>query len=203
MFSKSASSKGLVGWFIRGLAILLAVSLLASALPLPVSAASLAANDEDCKRSYEVKRGDTLRSIGRKFGVNANSIAEENEMDPPFTIYLGQRLCIPRRNISDARKVSSTRANAFAVYFTAGRSGNDILLYVYNYPKITVQLRGVNVGGGGWKSVDIARINLAHEGLRETLRFRLPSDLRVVHLLICLKSKSTGYLQCVVPRTGG
>jgi len=203
MFWKSANSNGLSGWFIRGLAILLAVSLLASALPLPVSAASLAADDDECKRSYEVKRGDTLRSIGRKFGVNVGSIVDENEMDPPYTIYLGQRLCIPKKNIKNPPKVSNTRANAFSVYFTAGRSGNDILVYIYNYPKISVDLKGVNAGSSTWKPIDIATINIAHEGLRKTLRFRLPTKLRVKNLLICLKSKSTGYLQCVTPRTGG
>lgn len=186
-----------------GVALLLALSLLVSALPQPASAAPAAASDDDCKRRYEVKRLDTLNKIARWYGVNAASIADENDMDRPFTIYVGMSLCIPRKNIKNAPKVASKYANAYAVYFVAGRAGNDILIYTYNYPKTTVLVKGENGGKSGWKLVNIGEINIARTGNRKTFRFRLPTELRVKKLIICLKDTQSGNLQCVTPRSGG
>jgi len=185
-----------------GIALLLALSLLASAFPQPASAAPSAA-DDDCKRRYEVKRLDTLNKIARWYGVNVASIADENDMDRPFTIYVGMSLCIPRKNIKNAPKVTSKYASAYAVYFVAGRAGNDILIYTYNYPKTTVLVKGENGGKSGWKLVNIGEINIARTGNKKTFRFRLPTELRVKKLIICLKDTQTGHLQCVSPRRGG
>lgn len=190
------------GWIARLLGILLALSLLASAMPA-LAAPAAKVDWEDCWRTYEVKRGDSLRSISSKFGINAGSIVHETELDPPYTLYVGQRLCIPRKNVKDAPTISTSRRSAFAVYFTAGRDGSDILVYTYNYPKVTVLVKGENAGKSGWKLVDIGKINIASAGNRKTWRFRLPTELRVIKLLICLKDKKSGYLQCVSPRSGG
>ena len=198
----SASPKGLSGWIARALGLLLALSLLASAMPaLAAPAASI--DWEDCWYTYEVKRGDNLRNIASKFGINPGSIVHDTELDPPYTIYVGQRLCIPKKNVNDAPSVTTKQRNAFAVYFTAGRDGNDILVYTYNYPSTTVLVKGENAGNSSWKLVDIAKINIAATGNRKTWRFKLPTELRVKKLLICLKDKRTGYLQCVTPRSGG
>ncbi len=45
--------------------------------------------------TYKVKRGDTLSEIAQKFGVTVEDIIEENNLRPPYTIYVGQRLKIP------------------------------------------------------------------------------------------------------------
>jgi LysM repeat protein len=202
MMFTSANPKGYSGWLARILGILLALSLLASTMPA-LAAPTAKIDWEDCWYTYEVKRGDNLRSISNKFGINVGSIVDETEMDPPYTIYVGQRLCIPKKNIKNAPNVSTSRRNAYAVYFTAGRSGNDILVYTYNYPKTTVLVKGENAGNSSWKLVDIGKINIAAAGNRKVWRFRLPSELRVKKLLICLKDRRTGYLQCVSPRSGG
>ena len=191
-------------WLIWGLAVLLALGLLAVLVPQIATAAPLAKYDEDdCAYIHTVKVGSTLASIAKAYGTDARQIVYINEMDPPYTIYLGQRLCIPDRDKRGLSKLASKYANAYAVYFTAGRQGNDILVYTYNYPKTTVTVRGENAGDSAWKMVDIGTINIARVGNRKTLRFRLPAELRVKKLLICLKDKQTGYLQCVTPRTGG
>ena len=112
-------------------------------------------------------------------------------------------MCIPKKNIKNPPNVSTKQRNAYAVYFTAGRDGNDILVYTYNYPNTTVLVKGENAGNSSWKLVDIGKINIASTGNRKLLRFRLPTELRVKKLLICLKDKRGGYLQCITPRSGG
>jgi hypothetical protein len=191
-------------WLIWGLAVLLALGLLAVLVPRLASAAAPAKYDEDdCDYIHSVKIGNTLASIAKAYGTDARQIVYINEMDPPYTIYLGQRLCIPEKDKKGLSKLASKYATAVAVYFTAGRQGDDILVYTYNYPKTSVIVRGENAGASGWKLVDIGKINIASVGNRKTIRFRLPTELRVKKLLICLKDKKTGYLQCVTPRTGG
>jgi hypothetical protein len=186
-------------WFLRGISLLLVISLLAAFVP---QLAAAKYDPDDCAYIYEVRRGATLTSIARAYGTQAKQIVYINEMKQPYTIYVGQSLCIPERDKKNLDKLASKYANAAAVYFTAGRDGNDILVYTYNYPKTAVEVKGENAGKSGWKLVSIGKIDIARVGNRHTLRFRLPAELRVKNLLICLKDKHTGYLQCVRPRTG-
>ena len=54
------------------------------------------ANAVPSTRTYEVQPGDTLSGIGEKFGVDWHQIAAANNIPPPYTLYPGQRLTIPR-----------------------------------------------------------------------------------------------------------
>ena len=55
--------------------------------------------------SYTVKRGDTVYSIAREFGIPAAELADRNGLSRNFHVYPGQRLIIPAR--SSARSASS------------------------------------------------------------------------------------------------
>jgi len=200
MSTTEANPKHLSFRISRGVAILLALSLLAVFIPQPASAKY---DPDDCAYIYEVRRGATLTSIAKAYGSEPKQIVYINEMKSPYTIYVGQRLCIPEKDQKGLSKLASKYADAAAVHFTAGRSGNNIIVYTYNYPKTTVLIKGENAGASGWKLVNIGSINIAKIGNQHTLRFELPTELRVPKLLICLKSRNTGYLQCVTPRTGG
>ncbi len=45
--------------------------------------------------SYIVKPGDTLRGIGNKTGAGSEALAKANNIEPPFTIFPGQKLTVP------------------------------------------------------------------------------------------------------------
>lgn len=45
---------------------------------------------------YYVRPGDTLYSIGRRFGIDYHLIARRNHIIKPYSIYVGQRLYIDR-----------------------------------------------------------------------------------------------------------
>jgi hypothetical protein len=47
--------------------------------------------------AYIVKRGDTLYSIGRSYGIPPMVLAERNGLSRSFHVYAGQRLVIPAR----------------------------------------------------------------------------------------------------------
>jgi LysM repeat protein len=71
----------------RLMAILFLVGLLMLLAPKPVAA---------CGGTWHtVWHGETLFSIGRRYGVNPWSIASANKLANPNCIYAGQRLYIP------------------------------------------------------------------------------------------------------------
>lgn len=47
---------------------------------------------------YEVSKGDTMYSIGRKFGTDYRKLAEYNQIPEPYTVKVGQVLNIPSQN---------------------------------------------------------------------------------------------------------
>ena len=48
--------------------------------------------------SYVVQKGDTLYSIARKNGQSVNFLASVNNLEPPYTLKLGQKLLLSREN---------------------------------------------------------------------------------------------------------
>ncbi|MDX8376891.1 MAG: M23 family metallopeptidase [Mariprofundales bacterium] len=45
---------------------------------------------------YEVRHGDTLYRIGKRFGIHYTVIARHNHINPPYTIYTGQHLYLKK-----------------------------------------------------------------------------------------------------------
>ncbi len=198
----SPQQKRTITWLSRGLGILLILSLLAALLPLNVLAAPAAATK--CTTTYEVKRGDTLAKIGNRFGYAPNQIVYVNKSwVKPYTIYVGQRICIPEKKSKDAPKLDSKYANAAAAHFVAGRTVDSVLIYTYTYPKTTVIVRVANAGDPNRKFYSVGTINIASIGNNRSIKFKLPSALKNARQLqVCLKDRTTSYLQCVYPRTG-
>jgi len=46
-------------------------------------------------QTYEVQSGDTLSSVGAKFGVDWKKIAEVNNLSAPYDLKVGDKLIIP------------------------------------------------------------------------------------------------------------
>lgn len=65
--------------------------------------------------TYVVQRGDTLFSIGRRFGVSWPSIAALNHIVYPYTIYTGQQLLIPCGTPTVEPRITITSPAAGAV----------------------------------------------------------------------------------------
>lgn len=188
-------------WMERGLAVLLVLALLVSLLPVAASAATLA--KAKCDHTYEVRRGDTLAKIGDRYGFNPNQVVYVNDWNAPYTIYVGQKICIPVKSQSGLSKLEAKYANAVAAYFVAGRSGDSILVYTYNYPKTSVLVKVDNASDSIKKFSDVGSINIGQTGNNKTWKFKLPASLKnAPQLTVCLKDRTTSYLQCVTPRRG-
>lgn len=64
--------------------------------------------------TYQVRSGDTLRSIGNRTGAGSEAIARANGLSAPFTIQTGQRLAIPGGRYHEVRAGQSGIAIARA-----------------------------------------------------------------------------------------
>ncbi len=74
------------------IAVLVAFALLAAALPRPAQAAVNAA----CEETITVKAGDTIYNLSKKYETTVNKLARANDLDKPYTLTVGQTLCIPK-----------------------------------------------------------------------------------------------------------
>jgi LysM repeat protein len=183
----------------RWLAVLLLLSLLAALLPLGVGAA---ASDVKCARYYEVNKNSTLSKIGSAFGYSASQIAYTNRLAKPYTIYVGQRLCIPeKKDKSIPKSYQSVSGTTKAAYFVAGlTSDNKILVHPYTYPNTTVRIKVRSDGGNPGKWYKIGTLYIGSSGNGKTYTYKVPTDLQGNrNIQICLKDSKTSYLQCVKP----
>jgi murein DD-endopeptidase MepM/ murein hydrolase activator NlpD len=59
---------------------------------------------------HAVRFGDTLYSISRSTGVPVQTIAQTNNIAPPYTLSPGQQLLIPQARVESGRYAANTRA---------------------------------------------------------------------------------------------
>jgi LysM repeat protein len=74
------------------------VAMVLMALVMMISAMGLTAQPalaSGCRSYHWVRYGETLAWIGRYYGVSWPNLASVNGIGRPYTIYPGQRLCIP------------------------------------------------------------------------------------------------------------
>lgn len=84
-----------------------------------------------------VQRGDTLASIGRRYGIDYLTLARLNGIGPPYAIHPGQRLRLPG---------ATSSAPAVPVAPPGG----------WTWPTVGTTLRGYSAAHGGNKGLDIA-----------------------------------------------
>lgn len=102
------------------------------ALPAPVSAWEARRVTADARTiaasEYVVAPGDTLRRIADKTGAGSEAIARANNIPPPYTIRVGQRLAIPggRYHLVRAGETGIAIARAYGVNWGRIVTENDL-----------------------------------------------------------------------------
>jgi LysM repeat protein len=84
-----------LGAVILAAALVLSASTAAPLRPATASAHEPIAKNPACD-AYKVRRGDTLRKIGARFGLTAADLAAANNLRLGARLPVGRRLCIPR-----------------------------------------------------------------------------------------------------------
>ncbi|WP_448506968.1 peptidoglycan DD-metalloendopeptidase family protein [Immundisolibacter sp.] len=103
----------------------------------PASTSPVVAVPRPAGGEYLVQRGDTLASIGRRYGIDYLALAQLNGIGPPYTIHPGQRLRLPG---------AASGGQPAPVAPPGG----------WTWPTAGTTLRGYSAAHGGNKGLDIA-----------------------------------------------
>jgi spore germination protein YaaH len=187
---------------VKLITVLLLLSLLFSELPAGIMV-TFAASNATCSQKYTVQSGDTLIKIAAQYKVNWLDIAEINNLKAPYTIYIGQYLCIPSNGATSGVKNTSSSATSTnkgkAPYFTASRiERNKLVIETNNFPKNSFYYVKVRSGSGPlseqWTKVNMLRTRKESSA---TYMFNLPNQFREHStLVICLKNVVTDAVFC-------
>ena len=182
--------------------VMLAVVLIAlavSMLPQPTQAADLA--QTACVTKHTVVAGETLSSIASEYGITWQELADANNLTDPYTIYVGQVLCIPEgaETPEDADDSSESTASGTGPRFDV-EFVDDVYIRIGVAEYAANQSHLVKAGEfvQRWAFTRLAvidRFRTDKNGNADVL-VRLPQDYRDVPLIICLKNAFTDKTQC-------
>jgi len=159
---------------------LLAFSLLAAALPRP----AVAAVSATCEDTHTVKGGETIYRIAKDNDVSVNRLAKANDLKSPYTLTVGQVLCLP-----PAVKASSNYK------WSATFDGSKVNIagdkFKKNHPFI-VKARQNDTSA--WYRLGKAAADKT--GVMKA-SLKVPKELaKAASIRVCLKDGVTDYLDC-------
>lgn len=94
-----------------------------------------AASGGSCKDYHTVQYGDTLYKIGIWYNAYWPDIANANGIGYPYTIYAGQKLCIPYGSSSGTTDTSGSSTGGIALTVTAVKANSFVTVVATNLPK--------------------------------------------------------------------
>jgi LysM repeat protein len=181
-------------WLYTAIGLLLVVALLATMFPATALAEEKPEKVE-CKATYRIKTGDTLVKIATKFNIYVKAIIAANNMASPYTIYVGNSLCIPAKNVKDS--AVPKHANKVAADFTTYVKDKNLYITTTNFPQDTIFY--VKVKGDKAPGTVQSKIGLLNTSSRSNFTevFKLPKNYQTSNQLkVCLKNVYTNALVC-------
>jgi hypothetical protein len=164
--------------------LLMAFTLLLAMIPISASAASAGV---ECLETYKVTGHETIWRLVKKYDVSASRIAQANGLKPPYTLKIGQEICIPTK---------SAGSLSTSVSLSVSLSRDSVTIAGSGFPKAHTYNVKASSGGAWYRLVDNLRPD--KNGELQKVRYKLPDELRgVQELSICLKDTSTNALNCV------
>jgi len=180
---------GLISFFLMFMLIMAAI---------PLTSASAVV----CKYHHTVQAGETLFYIAQLYNVNYLEIAKANNLTDPYTIMVGDKLCIPGGTDPTTQPDSDKDKASFVGYANLGH----VYIEIKNFPKLTNYYVRLQTPNG----VDITKLIEQREyfgDARLNFRtdkngdfsgwFKAPMDLaRYPNMEICVKNVLTDALSC-------
>lgn len=182
------------GFIAKAIAFFLTLALIAGALPQVAMAAPAPSTTVTCVKYHNVESGDTLSAISVKYDVSIAELAAANNLKEPYTLFVGQRLCIPGSTTS----TTTTTTTAKKTGWTATREGNYLVISVTNFPKKAnyyVKIKkGTLAVKEPWVKIGILRTK---KNTDVTRYFKLPKNFTEPALFtVCIKNAKTDAVQC-------
>ena len=199
---------GLRRWVAGSLSVLLVLAFVFSALPQ----VAFAAEDATCTKSYTVVSGDTLSTIAAKYSTTVAQIASDNSLKEPYTLYVGQQLCVAGAAAATSTGTSSTSGSTSSSN-TKSSKDPDMTLSVTpgfltiktaNFPtKSNFYIKiSPNIRRESSSYTKIGLLKTKKEG-SVTKTFKLPKDFNhVASISVCVKNAMTDDTLCRSVSTG-
>jgi hypothetical protein len=174
----------------KAISLLLLVAVLVAGL-----AQTQAARAQTCAKNYTVVSGDTISGIADANKVTVQELAAANNLKEPYTIYVGQVLCIPGTPTTTTTGTTTTKSTKPS--FTVERTALSIVtVSISNYPGRTIYW--VKVVGEG-NTYKIGRVRTDKAGSANAV-FRLPRALFWSDdFTVCLKNPLSNGVLCKYP----
>lgn len=178
----------------RVFSVFLALVILVAALPTGAFAAA-PAQTVACSTRYTVKSGDTLSAIAFTYDVSVEQIAAANNLTSPYTIFVGQVLCIPASSTTPTTGSGTSKSTPG---FTVVRTDRQLFITTKNLPNKSyyyVKIRESFRNQGKFTKIG----NLRTKKLGDIQRkYQIPRDLRLKPVLqVCLREVKTDKEICV------
>ena len=155
-----------------------------------------------CQDTYTVQAGDFLIKIAAEYdGISFIDIARANDIESPYTILRGQKLCIPEPGA--AGSTGGTTGGVTGVTssnFSLRRQGDRLRVSVEDLQRSEtyfVKVADADKSSLEWFKVGVLSTDRDREGQGN---FDLPADLRNADsFIVCLKNVVTDDLICSDP----
>ena len=153
--------------------------MFAAALPNNVQAAT------QCKTVHVVAAGESVNSIAKLYGVNAQALARLNELRTGTPLRVGQKLCIPSTGKADPNLTLTAYAKGGQIVITATNDNRE--------KQYVVKVREGDFG----KWYKLGKMVSGAKGNSSTATFAVPTALKKkLYLTVCLKNQSSNALTC-------
>lgn len=168
-----------------------------------------------CKFKHKVKAGETLIYISQLYQYDWKEIAKANDLKEPYTLTVGQSLCIPGGTKPDSTTTTTTTTGTTTTTkkqptVTVSSGPNSVYLKLANFPKHMVYyVRVYSASGEGIVppgappaptdevEYKIGRARTDKNGAFEDW-FRIPAYVpEARYMILCLKNAWTDESACV------
>ncbi len=177
--------------------LVIATLLTFSFLAMPFGSLDRVAVAQTCTVNHSVASGETLSSIAVKYDVDWTVIATANNLKEPYSIFVGQSLCIPGSTTSTSTTGTTTTSTSKKPTITFSIEGNRLYLETSGFTKKSTWY--VKIGSGPYRVAELTKIglHLVRKDTTTSSSFRVPKKLQDArYLTLCLKNARTDEVRC-------
>ncbi len=178
---------------LKAFSLLLVLALLTASLPVVALAAPSAAT---CARNYTVQSGDTLSKISVTYDVSIAELATANNLKEPYTLYIGQQLCIPG-STTTTTTTSSSSSSSSSEKLTITLENDKIVVKVSGLTKNSAfVIKGMKYDRGDTSWIKFGNLKTDKKG-NGSVTLKLPKHLREgSYLVFCVKNLLNDKVEC-------
>lgn len=127
---------------------------------------------------YQVRNGDSLWTIAKKYGISVESLAKANNISPNKTLQIGEKLLIPGAKVVSSNKEATLKVHRDGVFLRKGPGTNYAAIAKLSKGTVLVSLgqqgdwQKVSLSNGkvGWIRRDMLGLSLAKKSTTSIAR---------------------------------